>query len=170
MISMDQIADHKSDAGERPRELTTATLVLVAIRNAQRPLTTYELGLDICDNHYPPRAISVIVKSLAKDKYLVAAAKRGKRAAEWALTERAYQSLLRRVLIVKMAEEWIRSRSNLTQEEKSVMCAKGKGAKTYPQISAITGLRSSSIRTSLKRDKLRKSLRSGTLTEHLTEG
>src|SRR3546814_8706504 len=59
---------------ERER-ISTAILVLVILRqNSPRAMSTYELGLWISDNQNPPRPLSVIIKTLASDGYILRSA------------------------------------------------------------------------------------------------
>src|SRR3546814_7703894 len=77
---------------ERER-ISTAILVLVILRqNSPRAMSTYELGLWISDNQNPPRPLSVIIKTLASDGYILRSASAGKRAGLWTITPRGSSS------------------------------------------------------------------------------
>lgn len=154
-------ADRESDRNAgRPTGLTTAMLILVAVRMAGRPLTTYEMGLDIVDDHDPPRPISVIVKSLAGDKYLKSAGRIGKRISLWDLDTRGHSSLLKRPELARKAEKWLIENPNSSKEERMVQEMMESGNSSVAGIAAATGLTTSPIRTSMRRIMMRKGLRS----------
>jgi len=152
----DRTSDHSAG---RPEGLTTAILVLVAVRMAGRPLTTYEMGLDIIDDHEPPRPISVIVKSLAGDGYLVSAGRIGKRMSRWGLAPRGEASLEKRPDLARKAELWLIENPNSSDDERLVQSIMDRGTASVAGIAAATGLTTSPIRTSMRRIQMRRSLR-----------
>lgn len=126
---------------------------------AGRPLTTYEMGLNIVDDHDPPRPISVIVKSLAGDKYLKSAGKTGKRMSRWDLDARGHSSLEKRPELARTAERWLIENPNSSEEERLVQAIMDGGNNSVAAIAAATGLTTSPIRTSMRRIVMRRSLR-----------
>lgn len=159
LTRMGTISDQGGNADGRPEGITTAMLILTAISLAGRPLTTYEIGLDVRDDHEPPRPLSVIVKSLTKDGYLRSAGRTGKRISRWELTERGVSSLLRREQAYAVAERTIRSGSALGPDERLITTALSNGAVTIADMGAMTGLTTSPIRTALRRISMRNALR-----------
>ena len=59
------------------RSISTMHLVLVLLRNnLPRPLSTYEIGLAVVDDKEPPRPMSVLIKTLKKDGYVMCTSSR----------------------------------------------------------------------------------------------
>src|SRR3546814_5733756 len=70
-------------------------------------MSTYELGLWISDNQNPPRPLSVIIKTLASDGYILRSASAGKRAGLWTITPRGSSSLCSRPEKCADATAWL---------------------------------------------------------------
>lgn len=133
------------------RRPATATLILAVLHAAGRPMTTYELGLYVTDDHDPPRPLSVIVKSLVGDRYIRRAAKVGKRTISWVTDERGISSIERRPEVMRLASEILDKAANRTDQEIKTLEALREGAETLTQIIAATGLTTSPARTALRR-------------------
>jgi hypothetical protein len=152
---MGSASKNQNAAARRPKELTTAMLVMVAIRAAGRPLTTYEMGLVVRDDHVPPRPISVIVKGLAKDEYLRSTGLSGKRMARWDLADRGRASLERRPDAARSAAEWIARNPNMPDDERAIRDAMLEGALNVAQLANVTRMTTSPIRTAMRRIAMR---------------
>jgi hypothetical protein len=126
-------------------------MILAVLHAAGRPMTTYELGLYVTDDHDPPRPLSVIVKSLVGDKYIRRSAKVGKRTISWLMDERGIASIERRPEVMRIAADILAMASNRTDQEKRVVHALRAGAETLTQIIADTGLTTSPTRTAIRR-------------------
>lgn len=152
---MGSASDNQNAPVRRPKELTTAILVMVAIRDAGRPLTTYEIGLVVRDDHVPPRPISVIVKGLAKDEYLRSTGLSGKRMARWDIADRGKASLERRPEATRAAAAWIARNPNMPEDERMIRDAMLGGALNIAQLAGVTRLTTSPIRTAMRRIAMR---------------
>jgi hypothetical protein len=132
-------------------------LILVLLhRNHPRPMSTYEIGLAIIDDKEPPRPLSVLVKTLSKDKYIRRAGLIGKRAGEWCITERGILSLEGRAEEARVAGEWLDANPNYSPDERKVMeCLLDGGPQPPSRLAATCGMMHSPIRTALKRLEIR---------------
>ena len=132
-------------------------LVLVLLYRAHpRPMTTYEIGLAVTDDHRPPRPLSVLVKALAKDRCVARAERVGKRAAAWTVTERGVDSLRHRAEEARRAGEWLDANRNHSEEERAVAKALlHQGPQHASQLAASCGMMHSPVRTALKRLRIR---------------
>ena len=141
---------------ERNR-ITTAILVLVLLRqNCPRAMTTYELGLWISDNQCPPRPLSVIIKTLASDGYIVRAAAAGKRAGLWTITSRGQESLAAREEKSAAAAAWLIENPSYASEEFAVINSIfARGNQSPKQLADSCGMSISPVRTALKKLMLR---------------
>lgn len=127
-------------------------------------MSTYEIGLAITDDKEPPRPLSVLVKTLTKDKYIKRAGLIGKRAGEWCITERGIQSLERRSDEARRAGLWLDSNPNYSDDEKCVMgTLLADGPQAPSRLAIVCGMMQSPIRTALKRLEIRG------LVEHIAE-
>lgn len=133
------------------RRPATAAMILAVLHASGRPMTTYELGLYVTDDHIPPRPLSVIVKSLVGDKYIRRAAKVGKRTVSWLMDERGVSSIERRPEVMAMASAILAKAANRTEQETRVIAALNAGAETLTKIIAETGLTTSPARTAIRR-------------------
>jgi predicted transcriptional regulator len=136
----------------------TALLILVLLRDAPRPLTTYEIGLEVCDDRIPPRPLSVIVKNLRKDGYVTSEGKASRRLCYWSITERGLQSLQMRDQATILARTYLALVPYRTSHEKMVEQAIGTGHADERAIARHTGLKASIISTCLKRTAMRQAL------------
>lgn len=132
-------------------------LILVLLhRNHPRPMSTYEIGLAITDDKEPPRPLSVLVKTLSKDKYIRRAALIGKRAGEWCITERGMLSLERRAEEARIAGEWLDANPNYSPDEQAVLSSLLiSGPQSPSRLAVACGMMHSPIRTAIKRLELR---------------
>jgi DNA-binding PadR family transcriptional regulator len=140
------------------REASTTLLVLVALKSCHpRPMSTYELGLAITDDKHPPRPLSVLIKTLKKDKYIERASLAGKRAGYWRITERGLDSLRRRPASAAEAAAWLVEHPNYTIPEQAVLRSlRTLGPQPASRLAASCGMLHSPIRTALKRLNLRR--------------
>lgn len=145
------------DAENEVRCISTMHLVLVLLRSSlPRPLSTYEIGLAVVDDKEPPRPMSVLIKTLSKDKYVERVSLLGKRAALWTITERGIVSLDRRIEATRTAEKWLFEHHNHGHDEKIVMTSLAmKGPQAASRLAANCGLLHSPVRTALKKLQLR---------------
>lgn len=148
---------HARAEAQGTREASTLLLILVLLhRNHPRAMSTYEIGLAITDDKEPPRPLSVLVKTLTKDKYIKRAGLIGKRAGEWCITERGIQSLERRSDEASRAGIWLDSNPNYSDDEKCVMTALlADGPQAPSRLAVVCGMMQSPIRTALKRLEIR---------------
>ncbi|QAY80178.1 hypothetical protein [Sphingosinicella sp. BN140058] len=144
-----------SDA-ERAR-FKTAFLVLILLgEDPHRPRSTYELGLWVADDQLPPRPLSVIMKSLADDRYIVRHAAAGKRSALWLIAQRGIDSLARRDGLRLAARAWLDGNPNYTADELEVMRSLCREPNQHPsRLATSTRLPLSSVRTALRKLQLR---------------
>ena len=142
---------------QEKRRASTALLILVVLQdNEPEPMTTYEIGLHIEDDHIPPRPISVIIKTLSKDGYVESKERIGKRSGAWQLTKRGYRSLSLRQFEADEARKWIKENPIYTRPEKSVLMSLLKnGPQAITLLVETCRLLHSPIRTALKRLGLR---------------
>jgi len=128
-------------------------LILVLLRNnLPKPLSTYEIGLAVIDDKEPPRPMSVLIKTLKKDKYVVRTSLLGKRAGLWTITDRGMASLERRPETTRLAEEWLAAHHNHGHDELVVLdCLSNNGPMAASRIAATCGLLHSPVRTALKK-------------------
>lgn len=138
--------------------ISTALSILVVLEmNSTRPMSTYEIGLWVQDNKVPPRPLSVIMKTLAKDGYINRVALAGKRAALWGITPRGLQSLQKRSLKAGIARNILGLLPCFTREEVTVMkLLLEKAPLSITGMSDDSGHRVSTIRTAAKRLKMRR--------------
>ena len=132
-------------------------LVLVLLhRSHPRPMTTYEIGLAVRDDHRPPRPLSVLVKALAKDRCVAKADRVGKRARAWTVTDRGVDSLRHRAEEARRAGDWLDANGNHSDDERAVASALlRQGPQHASQLAASCGLMHSPVRTALKRLRIR---------------
>ena len=152
--------EHRQNVHAEPRhrrDLTTAILILVALRQQRpRPMSTYELGLWIADDRDPPRPLSVIMKTLADDRYITRVADAGKRAGLWQITDRGLSSLEQRAASAAFAEAWLARHPNLSSDEIGVLiCLLEHGDQTPGRLSEACSLLLSPVRTAVKKLVLR---------------
>lgn len=140
---------------KRPK---TALLILVLLRDAIRPLTTYEIGLEVSDDQCPPRPISVIVKNLSKDGYIASSEKAGKRLRFWHITKRGLRSIRLRDCSTVLAQTHLALAPARSEHEMQVERAMASGHIDPRAIARHTGLKSSIIKTCLKRAEMRRGL------------
>lgn len=138
--------------------LTTALLVLCLLqRHAPRPLSTYEIGLWIRDNRDNPRPVSVIVKTLADDGYIIKQAESGKRAGLWAITDRGCASLVQRHALRVLGDEWLDQNPNLSIDEIAVLISLAAEPEQTPvRLCETVNKTISPVRTAIKRLLLRR--------------
>src|SRR3546814_15526648 len=84
-------------------------------------MSTYELGLWISDNQNPPRPLSVIIKTLASDGYILRSASAGKRAGLWTITPRGSSSLCSRPEKCADATAWLNEHPCYSAHEYAVI-------------------------------------------------
>jgi DNA-binding MarR family transcriptional regulator len=142
---------------EERRSISTMHLILVLLRdNLPRPLSTYEIGLAVIDDKEPPRPMSVLIKTLKKDRYVVRTSLLGKRAGLWTITDRGIVSLQRRPDATRAAEEWLASHHNLGHDEIVILrCLLEHGPLAASRLATVCGLLHSPVRTALKKLTIR---------------
>jgi predicted transcriptional regulator len=142
---------------EEGRSISTMHLILVLLRdNLPRPLSTYEIGLAIVDDKEPPRPMSVLIKTLKKDKYVRRTSLLGKRAGLWTITDLGIASLERRPVATAVAQAWLRDHHNHGHDEIVVLrCLIEKGPLAASRLATICGLLHSPVRTALKKLQIR---------------
>lgn len=151
----------RNGANMGERDITTALLLLVALRRAHpRSLSTYQLGLAVVDDKDPPRPLSVLIKSLAKDRYIEKAADAGKRTGYWRISDHGLISLRRRAEAAAAAERWLETNPNYTEAERAVLESLSRhGPQAASRLSTTSGMLHSPVRTALKRLCLREVVR-----------
>jgi DNA-binding MarR family transcriptional regulator len=137
--------------------ISTAMLVLTVLRqNHPSPMTTYHLGLCVEDNRNPPRPLSMIMKTLSSDGYIVRAAAAGKRAALWMITQRGLISLDSRAEKWRAAEIWLEHNPCHSEHEIHIVRSLFRlGNQSPKHLSDTCRLAISPVRTALKKLVLR---------------
>lgn len=132
-------------------------LILVLLRNSlPTPLSTYEIGLAIVDDKEPPRPMSVLIKTLKKDKYVRRTSLIGKRAGLWTITDLGIASLDRRPIATAAAQAWLQDHHNHGHDEIVVLrCLLEKGPLAASRLATVCGLLHSPVRTALKKLQIR---------------
>lgn len=137
---------------------STPLMVLALLEREGRPMSTYEMSLHVCDRREKPRPLSIIVRSLSRDGYLEADAKRGRRTSLWRLTDQGRQSVAKRAKEAQKALRLIDKEPCLTDQEKSVMRCINRKPSILCEISTKTNLPTGKVRTALKRLIMRKNI------------
>lgn len=137
--------------------LTTAVLILLVLQKQKNNMmTTYDIGLWVFDLNHPPRPLSVIVKTLARDGYIESTGRAGKRRAFWRITNRGTLSLRNRKKIADAGRQFLINHPNLYAQEIVIMrYLLQSHSSTFNDIVSATALPLSKIRTGLKRLCLR---------------
>jgi hypothetical protein len=117
-------------------------------------MSTYELGLWVRDGKGRP--LSVVVKTLAEDGYIVRQADAGKRAGLWCITQRGTDSLSNREEQWTAGDAWLAANPLYSLDEMNVLALLlVHGAQTPNQLAERLRLPLSPVRTAVKRLRLR---------------
>ncbi len=135
---------------------STSVLLLSVLNDYHpSPLSTYQLGLWVKDNHTPRRPISVVVKTLAQDGLVSRQSSAGKRTALWGLTERGLCSISKRAGQIRLAQLWISENPALGTVESHILRRLLDRSTISPNDLLREGFLLSPVRTAIKRLRLR---------------
>lgn len=141
------------------RSTSTPLMVLALIERTGRPMSTYEMGLHVCDDRPIPRPLSKIVRSLARDGYLESHAKQGRRTSLWTITEQGLNSLSKRSAEASKAFENLDPVKCMTAEEIAVIGLLNDGPSNLSALCDSAGISPGKARTALKRLVMRGNVR-----------